>query len=510
MKDEKKLEKYSQDALKANADSIQHRDHSIGSIFTSSEEGHPGVVHWKRAFVRHIYPFALLLIDVFFIAALFSIVVALRYDVNIMQAVSRRVLLVILSGNILGIALIGGYSYQTNANTLRFVSEHIIVSVGVFVGVFFVIYSFVSYGVTMSSARSVVALTLVIFPVFSIAYRYCISWIKMSYQRGNALCVIGVGDEAIDLVKRLKDRKSTHKIAVIDPDGKRVGETLIENDPTSPLIQPLENLALNSSMGGRYVENYVVTSSLDELDEGLVKRLAVAQFSGNNVCSYEAYLMEKMQIIPPSSITMSWALERGFLLSRNVTYDRIKRFGDILFGLSGLVFLSPVFLVIAIAVKLTSRGPVIFKQIRVGKREQHFTLLKFRTMKVGSEKGAKYTAKNDSRLTLVGKFLRKTRLDELPQFWNVLVGDLSLIGPRAEWDELVLGYEKKFPYYHFRHAVKPGITGWAQVNYSYGASDEDTIEKLNYDLYYVRNHSFYLDAVIIVKTIYIVLFGRGQ
>ncbi len=131
-------------------------------------------------------------------------------------------------------------------------------------------------------------------------------------------------------------------------------------------------------------------------------------------------------------------------------------------------------------------------------------------MKVRSEEGSMYTEKNDSRLTPIGKFLRKTRIDELPQFWNVLKGDISLVGPRAEWSELVKGYEAKFPYYHFRHAVKPGITGWAQVNYSYGASDQDTLEKLYYDLYYVRKHGLMLDLIIIIKTIYTVVFGRGQ
>lgn len=131
-------------------------------------------------------------------------------------------------------------------------------------------------------------------------------------------------------------------------------------------------------------------------------------------------------------------------------------------------------------------------------------------MKVGSEKGNKYTQEGDSRITAIGGFLRKTRLDELPQLWNVLKGDLSLIGPRAEWIDLVNDYEQKFPFYHFRHAVKPGITGWAQVNYSYGENDRDTLEKLNYDLYYVRKYSFVLDVSICVKTFYTMIFGMGR
>ena len=483
---------------------------STGTIFKESGILGQGVLHWKRALIGQIYPLALFVLDLLLLSMIFAVVVSLRYDVSLFQAMSRRVLLVIISASVMGLYMIGGYNYQTNKSTFRFISEHIIVSAGVFVGVFFIIYSFVAYGFQINSGRSIVAATLLIFPAISIAYRYCLSRIKASYQRGNALCVIGSGWAAEDIYQRLRQRKSTYEIIVVDPDDTRMGNRLIENDSGSPVIESLESISLNSSMHGRYVESYVVACPTDDLPSGFLKKLAVAHFNGNNVCSYEAFLREKLMMIPPSEVSMAWALEEGFLLNKNVTYDRVKRLGDILFAVGGLVILSPLFLITTLLVKLTSRGPIIFKQVRVGKREEPFMLYKFRSMKVGAEKGDKYTAKNDSRLTVVGKFLRKTRLDELPQFWNVLKGDLSLIGPRAEWIDLVKNYEKKFPYYHFRHAVKPGITGWAQVNYSYGASEKDTLEKLYYDLYYVRKHSFLLDAIIVVKTIYIVLFGRGQ
>jgi lipopolysaccharide/colanic/teichoic acid biosynthesis glycosyltransferase len=131
-------------------------------------------------------------------------------------------------------------------------------------------------------------------------------------------------------------------------------------------------------------------------------------------------------------------------------------------------------------------------------------------MRSGSDIHDPYTAPDDARVTAVGRLLRATRLDELPQLWNVLKGDMSLIGPRAEWDRLAEGYAKKIPCYYFRHLVKPGITGWAQVNYRYGANLDDTIRKLEYDLYYIRYFSFRLDASIILKTIHIMLFGKGR
>jgi len=131
-------------------------------------------------------------------------------------------------------------------------------------------------------------------------------------------------------------------------------------------------------------------------------------------------------------------------------------------------------------------------------------------MRRDAAQGARYTQPGDIRITAVGRFLRSTRLDELPQIWNVLLGDMSLIGPRAEWDQLVEEYEREIPCYYFRHLVRPGITGWAQVNYPYGANLEDTIRKLEYDLYYIRHFSFTLDASIVLKTIHVMLFGKGR
>ena len=131
-------------------------------------------------------------------------------------------------------------------------------------------------------------------------------------------------------------------------------------------------------------------------------------------------------------------------------------------------------------------------------------------MSTRAEEGPKYTQQADPRVTRVGNFLRASRIDELPQVWNVLKGEMSLIGPRAEWDRLVEEYEREIPCYHFRHLVKPGITGWAQVNYPYGANLEDTRRKLEFDLYYIRHFSFLLDASIVLKTVHVMLFGKGR
>ncbi|WP_309488542.1 sugar transferase [Oceaniferula flava] len=487
---------------------------TIGSVFADGHVDDAAVVkkHRRRSLMADIYPVMMVLADLMLISAIFGLACWLRYDTELLHAMSRKVLLVCGAISMLGVAMVGGYSYKTNTTSVRFVSEHIIVSIASFIGVFFIIYSFVTYGYQMNSGRSVVALTMVAFPVCSILYRMGLGKVKNHFRKGNALCIIGTGWSARDLYRRLKASNSTCEVMTFDPHGDREGQRLCNRDDSSPMIEPLGEVRLRSSMRGKYVENYVLTCPLEELPSDFQKRLAVAQFSGHKVCSYESYLMGQMKIMPPGKVSMSWALEEGFLCNRNKTYERIKRFGDIMVGLTGLIVFAPVFIVVGILVKLTSPGPIIFKQQRVGRREEPFDIYKFRSMTVRTEEeaGSMYTQKNDPRVTKIGGFLRKTRIDELPQFWNVLKGDLSLIGPRAEWVDLVKGYEQRFPYYHFRHAVKPGITGWAQVNYSYGANDEDTVEKLNYDLYYVRKHSMILDAVIVVKTVYMVLFGRGQ
>jgi len=214
--------------------------------------------------------------------------------------------------------------------------------------------------------------------------------------------------------------------------------------------------------------------------------------------------------IPIYRLNHTWLFQEGFPIAREPVFERVKRASDVLLSISGLIFFSPLILLSAIAIWLDDRGPVFFTQLRIGRNKIPFRIFKLRTMRTNQESDDKYTQPGDTRITKVGNFLRLSRLDELPQLWNVLKGEMSLIGPRAEWDELVERYGNEIPCYHFRHLVKPGITGWAQVNYPYGANMEDTIRKLEYDLYYIRHFSFLLDAAIVLKTIHIMLFGKGR
>jgi sugar transferase (PEP-CTERM system associated) len=189
-----------------------------------------------------------------------------------------------------------------------------------------------------------------------------------------------------------------------------------------------------------------------------------------------------------------------------------KRLFDILASLLLLLVTWPVMLVTAIAIVLESgvKAPIFYKQVRVGEKNKNFNVIKFRSMKVDAEKdGAQWAQKKDSRVTRVGSFIRMFRIDELPQIFNVLNGQMSFVGPRPERPEFVEGFVKRIPYYRERHRVKPGITGWAQLCYPYGADEQDTIQKLQYDLYYVKNYSLFLDLNIMLHTIEVVLWGKG-
>ncbi|MDH4161666.1 MAG: TIGR03013 family PEP-CTERM/XrtA system glycosyltransferase [Nitrospirota bacterium] len=243
----------------------------------------------------------------------------------------------------------------------------------------------------------------------------------------------------------------------------------------------------------------------------LLTALVDAKMKGVEVYDMPDLYEEITGKLPADHIGDAWMAYARFKgVRRNLYTLHLKRIMDILQSVLGLILSLPIAIIAAIAIKLDSRGPVLYQQARMGKNECIFTLCKFRSMRSDAEDGAAvWASPDDPRITRVGMFLRKTRIDEIPQMWNVLKGEMSFIGPRPERPEFIAQLKKEVPFYSFRHAVQPGITGWAQVNYRYGASKEDALEKLHYDLYYIKNLSFTLDMHVLLKTIRVVLFGKG-
>lgn len=247
------------------------------------------------------------------------------------------------------------------------------------------------------------------------------------------------------------------------------------------------------------------------IDDDIATQLLHAKLRGQMIVDVRSFCEHMIYRLPVSQISSEWLLtEEGFSLNTRGSLRRLKRALDVGASIFLLLCTCPIMLLTALAIRLESPGPIIYSQRRVGLFGKDFTVYKFRSMRTDAEKnGAVWAMKADPRVTKVGRILRKTRIDELPQLWNVLKGEMSLIGPRPERPEFVRELEQEIPFYSLRHAIKPGVTGWAQVCYPYGSSVDDSRRKLEYDLYYAKNMSILLDIRIILKTIGVILFPKG-
>jgi sugar transferase (PEP-CTERM system associated) len=256
----------------------------------------------------------------------------------------------------------------------------------------------------------------------------------------------------------------------------------------------------------------IVVAAMEERRATLpIATILECKLQGVEVEDWPAFYEKLTTKLLVSHVRPSWlAFSDGFRQSR--LNDVLKRALDLTVSAAGCLLSLPVLTVVAVLIKLDSPGPVFFRQERLGKNGRVFTLIKLRTMRANAEvhTGPIWAKPGDARITRLGRLLRTTRLDEVPQFFNVLLGDMSLVGPRPERPAFVVHLQDQIPFYMYRHVVKPGITGWAQVRYRYGASLEDAREKLEYDLYYIKNRSLFLDLLIIVQTIQVVCFGRGS
>lgn len=281
-----------------------------------------------------------------------------------------------------------------------------------------------------------------------------------------------------------------------------------------PLI-PFDSIVKNGegllATAKREKANKIVISVSDRRGSLPVDDILHCKFSGIEVVDAPSFYEQTTGKLLIENLRPSWFIfSDGFRVTGARKF--LKRGGDILLGLLGLVLSAPVMPLIALAIKADSSGPVFFRQTRVGEKERQFVIYKFRTMRASAEDGtgAVWASRKDPRITHAGLVLRKTRLDELPQLFNVIKGDMSFVGPRPERPEFVKKLKKAIPYYSERHFVKPGLTGWAQVRFRYGASVEDAIEKLRYDLYYIKHMSLFLDFYIVLETIKVVLFDGGS
>ena len=233
--------------------------------------------------------------------------------------------------------------------------------------------------------------------------------------------------------------------------------------------------------------------------------------TGVMVCDISTFIERETGRVDLASVNPSWLIFSDGFSSGQMLNAAAKRSFDIAVSLILLVVTAPLLMLVAIAIRLETPGPALYRQRRVGLHNEEFVMMKLRSMRedAACAGGAVWTSERDPRITRIGQLIRKIRFDELPQCWSVLTGDMSFVGPRPERPEFVAGLERELPFYAERHMVKPGITGWAQINYPYGASVEDARHKLEYDLYYAKNYSPFLDLLILIQTLRVVLWPQG-
>ncbi len=364
----------------------------------------------------------------------------------------------------------------------------------------FVFYSFPNWKL----GRGIFLIQMILVFGLMNCWRGLYAVVFQSSGKKKSVLIIGAGYSGVVLNKLLADFNSPYRVVgFLDDDPSKQGQT------RSPkIIGTTDQLMEIASQRG--IDTAILAIPHVRSAE-LIKSLLKVRLTGITILEMPKVFEQLTRRIPVEHIHNEWLLfTDGFYLVSKQYIQKIKRLID--FGITAflLPIILPIIAVSALAIRLDSPGPIFFKQDRVGKDNNIFTLWKLRTMKQNSEEnGPVWAKKNDSRVTRVGKWLRLLRIDELPQLYNVLCAEMTFIGPRPERPIFVRDLEAQIPYYSFRHSIKPGITGWAQVNYPYGSSVKDAIHKLEYDLYYIKNMGFILDFRIILKTIGVVIIGQG-
>ena len=331
-----------------------------------------------------------------------------------------------------------------------------------------------------------------IITIFQIAFRYIVI---MGVVEKESVVFVGENDYTQDLLESVKkDGQYVFTASLNNTDMKALGKEIVEMYKTKKFD--------------------VLVDFTDKLlgDPKLTGKLLQYKLEGLQYYNYLEFYETYENKLPISHLSPKWFLENtGFEIYHNNFNLKAKRLLDLFFAMLIGIFAAPVIILAAIIVKLESKGPIFFIQERIGEGNRKFNIVKFRSMTTDAEKdGPQWASKNDNRVTKFGKIMRATRIDELPQLWNVLRGEMSFVGPRPEREFFIQQLEKEIPYYNLRHTVKPGLTGWAQVMYPYGASVEDAYRKLQYDLYYIKHHSIPFDVKVLLKTVTIVIFGKGR
>jgi len=401
----------------------------------------------------------------------------------------------------LQLALIAVGVYGPEAlQSLRFAAARILVAISLGV-IFLSLLAFALPGITLWRSNSLYAMILAI--AFLMVIRILLGTMLDSDIFKRRLLILGAGPRAGRIAALEKRPECGFIIAgyVAMNEGASLIDSAIRRQDIVNLPQHVIDLEVSE-----------VVLALEERRNALpVADLLTIKTTGVHVNDLSSFLERETGRVDLDSVNPSWFIfSDGFSSGRRLS-TTFKRGFDIFLSFLLLFLTGPVILLFALLIRLESRGGSFFKQERVGLYGQKFNILKLRSMRADAEPNGKaiWASENDPRITRIGNFIRKVRIDELPQAWSVLKGEMSFVGPRPERPQFVDDLQTQMPYYAERHIVKPGITGWAQINYPYGASTEDARHKLEYDLYYAKNYTPFLDLLIILQTIRVVLWPEG-
>jgi len=364
--------------------------------------------------------------------------------------------------------------------------------------------SFYAYpGLMLGRSITLIALPMAL--ALMVGWRISIHWLLGHPKIGERILIVGSGNLAVEVARQVLNRPDAgyRIIGFIGTDSELLGKSLI-NPRVIGLTEDLDQIVKNEGI------DRIVVAMGERRGQLPTDRLLKLSLAGDVSIEEGATFYERVTgRVSLNMMRPSWLIFSG--RGRQAKFAAITRNAvHRLVALIGASLSLPIIVVTAILIKIESRGPVFYKQERIGKNGRPFVLMKFRSMKMDAEKaGPVWASKQDDRTTRVGRIIRKVRIDEIPQFWNILRGEMSFVGPRPERPHFVDQLALEIPYYAQRHLIAPGLTGWAQIKYPYGASIEDAREKLQYDLFYIKNHNLLLDAIILFETIKIILFGRG-
>ena len=357
--------------------------------------------------------------------------------------------------------------------------------------------------------RGVLSISGALFAIWAVLSRTLADrWLKANQQTSRFL-IFGNYQKAVEFGKEHRQLNSRTEFVSFCETQTQEHHSREFATSNNLLLKTVSNI---STWKQQHWSGILIDSAEGKLSETMIRELMDMRLKGIYVYSIADFCEQFWQKIPPAYIQDDWfAFTAGFNILHNRIKAKLKQAIDLVVAAAMLVGTLPITIPVAIAIKLNSSGPIFYSQVRTGLNGQKFRVYKFRSMYLDAEaRGIQWAKKKDPRITAVGSIIRLTRIDELPQLWNVLKGDMSLVGPRPERPEFDLQLREEIPYYDVRYLVKPGITGWAQVCYPYGASVEDAYQKVAYDLYYIKNYSLFLDLAIAIKTLRVVILGKGR